>query len=110
MHELKKHIVFKIFTVVLVIALLTPAFVKFSHVFEHHKREVCHGENQTHLHTADIDCEFYKFQLNHHFTIPVFIADIPFVEENHELISSQYNFLSTFQLRHFSLRGPPLYI
>ncbi|MHA7944063.1 hypothetical protein ACJOV8_013385 [Formosa sp. 3Alg 14/1] len=84
--------------------------MKFTHVFEVHKREVCHGEHQTHLHTADTDCEFYKFQLNHHFTIPVIFEDIPFVEENYELITSQYYFLSTFQLRHFSLRGPPSYI
>ncbi|WP_299781176.1 hypothetical protein [uncultured Formosa sp.] len=110
MSKLKKHIVFKFFTLVLVLTLLTPTLVKFNHVFEHHHRELCHGEQQTHLHTANVDCEFYKFQLNHLFTIPEFIANTPLVEENHQLIASQYYFLSDYQQLHFSLRGPPICI
>ncbi|MDW5288354.1 hypothetical protein [Formosa sp. PL04] len=110
MNELKTHILFKSLTLVVILTLLTPTFVKFNHVFEHHHREICHGEIQTHLHTADIDCEFYKFQLNHHFTIPVYFSEIPSVQENHELISTQYYFLSEYQQLHFSLRGPPIYI
>ncbi|CDF79104.1 conserved hypothetical protein [Formosa agariphila KMM 3901] len=110
MNHLKTYIVFKVFTIVLVLAFLAPTFVKFNHVFETHLHEVCHGEKKAHLHTADIDCEFYKFQLNHHFTIPVFTAEILDVKENHSLISTQYFFLNTFQQLHFSLRAPPTII
>ncbi|WP_435139459.1 hypothetical protein [Formosa sp. A9] len=91
----------------LVLALLIPTFVKFTHVFEDHVHEVCLGEKQTHLHTADVDCEFYKFQLNHHFTIPFNTTEVYIPEENFQIILSQYFFLSTFQQLHFSLRGPP---
>ena len=110
MVKLKKHIVFKVFTLLLALTLLTPTLVKFAHVFETHHREVCHGEHQTHLHTANSDCEFYKFQLNQYFTIPISFEELPFVEENHELILSQYHFLSAYQQLHFSLRAPPIYI
>ncbi|WP_066218585.1 hypothetical protein [Formosa haliotis] len=110
MQKLKKHIAFKSFTLVLVFTLLTPTLVKFHHIFETHHHEVCHGEKNTHLHTANVDCEFYKFQLNHLFTIPIFIAEIPLVKENHQLISSQYHFISDYQHLPFALRGPPVLI
>ena len=110
MEKLKIHILFKSLTLVLVLTLLTPTFVKFNHVFEHHHREICHGENQAHLHTSDVDCEFYKFQLNQLFTIPFYRAEIPLVEDNHLLISSLYQSLGAFQQPHFSLRGPPVSI
>ncbi|MGJ5640982.1 hypothetical protein [Formosa sp. S-31] len=102
-----KNITFKFSALVLVLALLIPTLVKFNHVFEAHVHEVCHGEKQTHLHTADVDCEFYKFQLNHHFTLPFNFIEVFIPQENFQIIISQYFFLSEYQQLHFCLRGPP---
>jgi hypothetical protein len=89
------------------VCLVLPAVVKFSHLFAHHKHEVCLGENQSHFHELDMDCEFYKFNINHYTTLINF-EFIPLeVVDNQEIIDTKYLFLSTFQKLHFSLRGPP---
>lgn len=101
------HIKFKISTLILVLALLLPTFVKFNHVFEDHVHEVCNGEKQAHLHTADIDCQFYKFHVNHNFTIPCNFTELFIPEDNFQLTLPHYQFLSNYQKLHFSLRAPP---
>jgi len=103
----KEHIIFKFSIVLLVIALLTPSFVKFSHIFKDHVHEVCSNPNKAHFHNVDLDCEFYKFKLNK----KLFFASNEFqclnVTENHKLTISYYQYLSDYQFLHFSPRGPP---
>jgi len=103
----RTHNLAKFSGLVLVLCLLFPSFVKFSHIFEHHQHEVCLGEHTTHLHKVDTDCDFYKFKLNNAFTFTT--AHFEFAEQTIEAkkIESQYNFISAFQRLHFSLRGPP---
>ena len=109
MQNLKQHIIFKSFAVLLVLFVLMPSVVKLSHSLSHstHKHEVCLGEKQSHLHTLDVDCEFHKFQLITGFTIPANNYHFLEKQENHQIINSQYQFISEFQQLHFSLRGPP---
>lgn len=107
MRNLKEQTAFKFATLVLVLALLMPSVVKFSHVFKHHHHEICKGEYQTHLHTSDIECSFYKFKISSHYTIPTITFEFFPIEENHQEYSDAYSFLSDFQNLHFSLRGPP---
>ncbi|MFL0352700.1 hypothetical protein [Xanthomarina sp. GH4-25] len=110
MQYTKQHILFRVFTVLLVLAVLAPSVVKLSHAYSHtnHKHEICLGEKQVHFHTLDVDCEFHKFQLNTAFTIPVNTFKVLKKQNNHQLINSQYHFISEFQQLHFSLRGPPI--
>lgn len=107
MHKFSDHITYKIITCLLVITLLVPTAVKFSHIFLHHHHEICHGEPQTHLHKADLDCNFYKFKLSAPFTIPSITYAFHSIEDNHQNYAGVYSFLSDFQQLHFSLRGPP---
>lgn len=107
MRKVKQHIAFRITTLVLVLAFLLPSAVKLSHVFEHHHHEVCNGEVTTHLHTSDVVCDFYKFKLSTQFTIPTHDFEFASIEDNHQIKTSQYSFLSEFQRLQFSLRGPP---
>ncbi|MEO8772980.1 MAG: hypothetical protein ABI263_05525 [Gelidibacter sp.] len=107
MNFLRQHIVFKAFTLIIVVTLLLPSAVKFMHIFEKHQHEVCYGEAASHFHTLDIDCEFYKFKLNIPFIIPEKITFlIPNIEINNAP-TKDYSFLSDYQRLHFSLRGPP---
>ncbi|MCX7549734.1 hypothetical protein [Xanthomarina sp. F2636L] len=109
MQEIKQHIIFRIISILLVVFVLMPSAFKLSHAFSHnhHKHEVCLGEAQAHLHTLDIDCEFQKFQLNTAFNLPEYTYEFLEKAENHQVINSQYFFISEFQKLHFSLRGPP---
>ena len=84
-----------------------PAAFKLAHVFEHHKHEICTGEDSTHIHQVDLDCEFHKFQLNTNFNISNAVFELFQIKKETSQIQSQYTFLSKYQQLHFSLRGPP---
>jgi hypothetical protein len=108
-HKIKQHIVFKLSTLLLVLALLTPTVVKFAHIFNHHSHEVCKGETKTHLHALDVDCTFHKFKLNTQYTFSIQSIDLFVNEDNYNHIFTNYIFLNSYQSLHFSLRGPPFY-
>jgi hypothetical protein len=86
---------------------MVPSSIKLLHIFEHHEHEVCIGGNTTHIHKIDLDCEFQKFQLTTHFSLPEINFEVYQPNKNAESIVSQYFFLSKYQRLHFSLRGPP---
>ena len=108
MKSIQKHIAFKLATILLVLAILTPSLVKVGHAFENHKHDVCTDNlSQTHLHALDLDCEFYKFKLNtkYYTVLNNFRID---VEENYSKINNTfYYFFNNHQQFSFSLRGPP---
>lgn len=108
MRILKRHSPFQALTLVLVLAFLLPSAVKFMHVFEQHQHEVCYGEADAHFHTLDFDCEFYKFKVNSPFII---FENANYLLPSPEVVvfnATEYSFLSTFQILHFSHRGPPV--
>lgn len=107
MQNLKEHIVFKTVTLALILTLLVPSIVKFSHIFSHHQHKVCIGEKSTHIHKVDLDCDFHKFQLNKTFTVNHSYSELFISEELSVKIVSQYDFLNSYQKLHFALRGPP---
>ncbi|TBM99771.1 hypothetical protein EYD45_15250 [Hyunsoonleella flava] len=110
MHKLKQHIAFRIFSIILAAALLVPAALKFAHVFEHHKHIVCKGDNSTHIHQVDLECEFYKFQLNHHFLLPIENDSWLDGSYQYRVSSLTYKFLYNHRQLSFSLRGPPVLV
>ncbi len=108
MNQIKQHIAFKIATLLVAACLLTPIVVKFTHILSDHEHEVCIGENQSHFHEIDMDCEFYKFNINHQTTFTTF-EFVSFELINYkENIVSHYTFLSSYQKLPFVLRGPPI--
>ncbi|GAA4269634.1 hypothetical protein [Hyunsoonleella aestuarii] len=107
MQVLRQHIAFKFLALIIVLALFAPSVDKFVHTFSHHEHKVCNGDETTHFHEVDLDCEFYKFQLNKNFTISKGNTDFLVLQEEYKEIVSQYLFLSDYQRLHFSLRGPP---
>ena len=107
MQNYKQHIAFKLTTLAIVLSLILPFAVKLSHAFNHHEHEVCLGEFQTHLHNSDLDCSFYKFKTSNSFTFTLFQSELVFVQANHRVHESQYEFISNYQKLQHSLRGPP---
>lgn len=107
MQNVKQHIAFKILSILLLITILTPSVVKLMHVFENHAHEVCIDNQKTHLHTLDLECEFYKFKVNNTFTLPNIKVDFLVLKVDYKLIQSEYSFETNYKPLHFSLRAPP---
>ncbi|WP_052415074.1 hypothetical protein [Jejuia pallidilutea] len=110
MQEVKKHIAFRIFAIVLVTALFAPSAAKFVHAFTHHKHKVCATPGKTHIHQVDLDCEFYKFQLNKHFLLPEEHHNWLDITQYFRIYPLTYKFLHNHRTLSFSLRGPPVLV
>lgn len=103
----RKHNIFKISVIILVIALLTPSLVKFSHIFENHIHQVCKNPQKLHFHEYNVDCDFYDFKLNTQFSLASIDYQLLDIVDNHEPVFLKYHFFISNQLLHFSRRGPP---
>lgn len=110
MGNLKEHITFKIITLALVISIVIPSVVKFSHVFTHHEHKVCLGEKSTHIHEVDLDCDFHKFKLNNSYYPPLDYQSLFCETPYYKLSFLTYKFLNNHQPLSFSLRGPPILV
>lgn len=109
MHNALKYNLFKCFTILIVMVLIAPAVVKLGHAFENHKHEICVDNSSAHLHTLDLDCEFYKFNISNPLLIPNFQYEISFIDSYSTIKNfGLYNFKYNHQQLYFSLRGPPL--
>ncbi|MFD2541592.1 hypothetical protein ACFSSB_04610 [Lacinutrix gracilariae] len=111
MKHIQEHILFKCVTIILLVTLLTPSMVKAGHVFENHKHDVCTDKiSQTHLHTLDLDCEFYKFKLNTQYHTVLNNFRIVTTENYSKINNTYYYFFNNHQQASFSLRGPPYFV
>lgn len=107
MNKNKLHIGFRTCAMVLAMAVLTPVGVKLAHSLNHHEHEVCQGYAETHLHSLDLDCEFYKFKLSKELNISVYNYQNATNEVNSYLIQTLHFLPYTHQHLSFSLRAPP---
>jgi hypothetical protein len=101
--------VHKILSVVVILTILLPSGVKLSHVFNHHKHDVCSNDNDsdTHFHEFDLDCEFYKFKLNTNYYNDFYAYKVLIQNEFSKINTCSYNFLRTHKQDTAYLRGPP---
>lgn len=107
MSKLKLHIAFKSLAVLLAFAVLSPYVVKLSHSFNHHTHEVCEGFSDTHFHSLDLDCEFYKFKIQKDQIFDVVVySEYESISTIH-FQSILYFFSYNHQHLSFSLRAPP---
>lgn len=91
------------------LAVLLPSAVKLSHVFTHHKHEVCKNDSNdnTHFHELDVDCEFYKFKLNTNYYSGFYTSETVILNNYNKAHTSFYLFLRTHLGDTSYLRGPP---
>jgi len=107
MTERKLYSRVNIFIAIIALALLLPSVIKFSHIFEQHEHVVCLGENQSHLHEIDLDCEFFKFKLNNNFLLDIDVIELTSVVVPQNLSQQYYTFIKGHQQSTAYLRGPP---
>ncbi|MFV9551529.1 hypothetical protein [Algibacter sp. PT7-4] len=110
MHFIKEHIIFKALAILLGLTLWVPAGVKLAHVFEHHKHEVCIGEDSTHIHKVDLDCEFQKFNTAHQLYVTLYFSTLFQTSTQNREYNLTYKLLNNHTPLSFSLRGPPILV
>ncbi|OBQ55338.1 hypothetical protein JJL45_08540 [Tamlana sp. s12] len=106
----KQHIIFRILTLCVVATLLFPAASKFAHVLEHHNHKVCSGDDSTHFHQVDLDCEFQKFPLHTHILLIDTMAYWFKTNPPANVSITSYKTLKNHKPLSFSLRGPPVLV
>jgi len=87
--------------------LFVPAGVKMAHVFAHKHHKVCVGGDSTHIHQVDLNCEFHKFSITHHFQLPEEFVELFQISSHTRTYNLTYKFLNNHRPLSFSLRGPP---
>ena len=93
----------------LVLCLLAPLGIKLVHSYNHKNHLICNedGKVNKHFHETDLNCEFYKFQVNKNLYIDLRVDELV---ENIILTKDFINFYISFkqlqQLTRFQ-RGPP---
>jgi hypothetical protein len=92
---------------VLIVFLAIPMVVKLLHA-SHHLSVSCDRTFKSHIHAKELDCDFHKFNISHHFYDTnfkdYFVA--PFFLRND--FSHRYRFTPELDSPLFSLRAPPL--
>lgn len=87
--------------------ILFPSAVDLAHVFSGHQHYTCNHYAESHFHQKTVDCEILHLQQNP-FSFPPLQSWSLFEPEVENLPAQKdYDFLSTFQKLHFSLRAPP---
>ncbi|WP_354618096.1 hypothetical protein [Sediminicola luteus] len=92
----------------LLAAIEAPSVVKLWHSLYSHKEVKCDLEGSVHIHSAEIDCPFQKFNVSLHYFLPQNHFDELLVINIREDHFDYYSFVNTFQKLHYSLRGPPV--
>ena len=107
MKYIKNHIVLNVFAILLTVSIAVPSIVKFTHIFEDHKHEVCTNYNTTHFHEFDVDCEFYKFKIPIQTISDINISNTLEFDIITSKVYNHYTLLPSLEFNSFKLRGPP---
>ncbi len=95
------------FALLLTFALMLPAAIQFSHVFEDHEHVVCNDQQSTHYHETSQDCSvchFHQQSFNYELLSYVEIIEIYNTKKIESHFSSSRH---DFKINSHHLRGPP---
>lgn len=99
----------KTFLVLFTGLIIFPSAIDLAHVFAGHQHYTCSHYAESHFHQKSVDCELFHFQQTP-FSFPPPNSWTGFEPEVENLpVKKEYDYLSTFQKLHFSLRAPPAF-
>jgi hypothetical protein len=102
-----KNSLLSLISLVLIVFLAIPTVVKLLHT-SHHISVNCDRTFKSHIHAKELDCDFHKFNISHHFYDThfkdYFVALFFFRNE----FSYNYTFIPELGSPLYSLRAPPL--
>jgi hypothetical protein len=104
--KLLKHIRTTFLAYCIVLAIVFPSIIQFTHIFESHEHIFC-GNIETHLHEQKLDCELDLFQvITYNFVPQLVYKRFPPEEQYAVEILTATTVYSSLKQTH-SLRGPP---
>ncbi|PCH53579.1 MAG: hypothetical protein COC22_02235 [Flavobacteriaceae bacterium] len=107
MSKIKLHIS-QFISIVLIVIVLQPFAIQFSHAFKKHKYSVSNNQNVVYLHHHKIDCSIFHYQLNYNtlnFSTSFILASATVIVEK---IYTSEDQNSSIKLHHKSSRAPPI--
>ncbi len=107
MKLLVNHNFISLISLLMVVFILSPSLVKFSHAINGHEHSECKSIGQLHFHEVELDCDFQKFNVSPQLYPSITKAPQLFKTPRHKKHFSKYTFLSKYQKLHCALRGPP---
>jgi len=107
----QNHIVSRLLSLVLVIAIITPTLVKgYHHAFEHHENDTSFQKEvslDAFVYELHSDCELCKFKLNTNFYDTPNVESSTFQQITSSIKVSYYELLHSYSIDASHLRGPP---
>jgi hypothetical protein len=91
----------------LIAVIEAPSVIKLWHSLYSHTEITCDQEGKTHFHSAEIDCDFHKFNITLHYFLPQIHFEANLVRSFREDHFDYYSSVSLFQSHQYTLRGPP---
>ncbi len=105
---MKKQIFRFIASFVLIVSILLPIGISFTHALNKHEHKVCTATSEHHIHKKNINCSYF------HYLSPIQTTPSFYTFEFYETIATfevllvNENFHFNNDISHFSVRGPPL--
>ncbi len=98
----------KVLSYVLIIVLVLPLGIGFSHGIEDHENDICIAEKEKHIHAQKVNCSYLHYftnvqNLDQEFNFSTLLSN--FI--NSDQISSLENFYFLSHSFVYTVRGPP---
>lgn len=98
----------KVFSYILILVLLFPIGITFSHVLDHHTHDICIAKREKHIHSQEINCSYLHYFSDVQYKDQDFnsFALLPnFIYSKQILVLESFYFLS--DTSQYLVRGPP---
>jgi hypothetical protein len=100
----------RIFALLLLLIIIVPSIIQTVHAFENHEHTVCTATDVKHIHSQDIDCSVFHFQIQQYSfdfsTNYEFVNFLVTIQKFNNYTPSEYH---TYLISKSS-RGPPYFI
>ena len=102
------YIMHKILSYILIIVLLFPIGIGFSHTLENHKHDICTAKKEQHIHTQKINCSYLHYFTNaqsqgQDFNFSFLLSNFIYSKQ----VLSLDNIYFSSNISSFLVRGPP---
>ena len=105
---MSNNILHKILSYILILVLLFPIGITFSHVLDDHTHDICIAKREKHIHSEEINCTYLHYFSNVQYRDQDFnfLALLPnFIYSKRILVLESFYFLS--DTSQYLVRGPP---
>ena len=92
---MKRNYFKKIISSILILGILLPLVISFSHVLQHHEHNICKAKTEKHIHSKKNNCSSFHYFIDIQYKVALKNIEIDKVDYFNAL-SAQLNFLFYF--------------